>query len=109
MKRILLAIILLSACGQGPQGIPGQNGAPSPIGPQLPDGTTVTPVQFCPGVSPTYPSTFPEYGLCIEGSLYAVYSANDGFLTLIPPGQYQSNAIGSNCNFTVLSGCEVTQ
>lgn len=94
MKKLLLCTIFLSSCGQGPQGIPGAY------------GTTVTPVQFCPGTT-TYPTTFNEVGFCIGGSLYAVYSANDGFLTLIPPGTYSSNAIGSSCSFTVLPNCVI--
>jgi hypothetical protein len=98
MRKYILLCLVLGACGQGPQGIPGTNGTP---------GTTITPIQFCPGVVPSYPSTFPESGLCIDGSLYAVYSANDGFWTLIPPGTYSSNAIGSNCTFTVLPNCVV--
>jgi len=85
---------------QGPAGVNGLNGA---------DGTQITVIQFCPGVIPSYPSTFPEVGLCINRSVYAVYSANDGFLTLIPPGTYNSNAVGSACNFMVLPNCEVQQ
>jgi len=99
MKKAILFSLLLTACGQGPQGIPGQPGAP---------GTTITPVQFCPNTSPSYPSTFPESAFCIDGSLYAVYSANDGFLTLIPPGTYVSNAVGSSCTFTVLPNCGIS-
>lgn len=94
MKRIILiSTLLLVSCGHD-----GTNGAP---------GTTISSVQFCPGSIATYPTTFPEIGFCIEGNLYAVYSANDGFLTEIPPGQYLSNAIGSSCNFTVLSNCVI--
>lgn len=98
MKKLALAILLLSGCGQGPQGIPGTAGT---------NGTTINPVQFCPSVTPNYPTTFPESGFCIDGNIYAVYSANDGFLTLIPPGQYVSNAIGSICTFQVLPNCVV--
>lgn len=76
----------------------GSNGAP---------GTVVAPVQFCPGVQTTYPSTFAEIGFCIDNNLYAVYSINEGFLTLIPPGAYASNAVGSTCNFTVLPNCKI--
>lgn len=70
-------------------------------------GAAVTPVQLCPGTT-TYPSTFTEVAFCISNQLYAVYSANDGFLTLIPPGNYTSNGINSRCNLTVLSNCVVT-
>ena len=79
----------------GPQGIPGINAPPIRI------------VQFCSG-TPSYPSVFPEVGFCINGEIYAVYSANDGFLAEIEPGRYESNAIGSSCSFTVLPDCVVT-
>jgi hypothetical protein len=95
-KLILLGLLLITACGK--DGTNGLNGAP---------GTKITSVQFCPG-NVTYPTIFPEIGFCIEGNLYAVYSANDGFLTEIPPGQYLSNAIGSSCNFTVLPNCVIS-
>ena len=119
----LLILVLCMGCrgpqgvqgGQGQVGIPGQTivgpagpvGAPGLNGTNGQDGTIVTPIQFCPGSVPTYPSTFPEYGFCIDNQLYAVYSANGGFLALIPDGDYQSNAVGSSCSFHV-SGCTVT-
>lgn len=76
---------------RGPAGLDGTNGS---------NGTEITIVQFCPG-TPSYPSTFPEIGFVINGGIYAVYSANDGFMTYLPPGLYQSNAIGSSCTFTI--------
>lgn len=76
----------------------GSNGLP---------GSAITPVQLCPGTI-SYPSTFIEYGWCLNNKLWGVYSANDGFLTYFPPGAYQSNAIGSRCNLTVGSNCSVS-
>lgn len=70
------------------------------------NGFTFASVQFCTQVT-NYPSTFPEVGFCINGSLYAVYSANGGYLFQVANGAYSSNAIGSACNFSV-SGCSVT-
>lgn len=81
--------------GIGPQGVPGQ------------DVTPVSLVKLCPGTS-VYPSVFIEYGLCIADQLYGVYSVNDGFLALLPPGNYVSNAIGSSCNLTIGLHCQVT-
>ena len=81
----------------GPQGNPGNTG---PQGAPGTPGTQIQMVQFCPG-TPSYPSTFPEYGIKIGTQIWAVYSANGGFLTYIPPGQYLSNAVGSSCTFTV--------
>lgn len=93
----------------GVNGLPGATGGIGPTGAQGPagsPGTVITPVVFCPGVT-VYPTVFLEYGLCISGTLYAVYSANNGFLVELPDGEYQSNAIGSSCDFTV-TGCEIS-
>lgn len=95
----------------GPQGPSGAVGAPgeSIVGPQGPaglDGTQITIVPLCPGVT-TYPGVFIEVGMCIDHKLYGVYSYANGFLTYLPSGQYSSNAIGSACSLTV-SGCTVT-
>lgn len=128
---IVLGLLTLTACGQqGAQGIQGPPGnsngcsaqtiSISSVAPnggsmiECSDGTSSLilngsngvpgslgiPVKFCTGIT-TYPSTFIEVGFIIQGAIYAVYSANGGFLTQIPPGYYTSNAIGSSCNFTV--------
>jgi hypothetical protein len=93
----------LIACTDGSQSLVlnGTNGADGQA------GTVVTPIPFCPGVS-AYPTSFIESGFCINGRLWAVYSANGGFLTEVLPGNWSSNAIGSSCNFTVKPNCEVT-
>lgn len=87
--------------GPGAEGPRGQTGATGAA------GTQVGIVQFCPGGGTNYPVTFPEVGFCINGNIYAVYSANDGFLTEVTPGAYSSNAVGSACNFTLLANCQV--
>jgi len=89
----------------GPVGAPGADGAPGPAGT---NATPITVVQFCPNVVPTYPNRFPEYGLVINGSIFGVYSANGGFLALLPPGDYHSNAIGSSCNFRINADATVS-
>lgn len=94
---------------QGVAGVNGSNGTDGVNGTNDTNATPVTVVQFCPNVTPSYPSTFPEYGICLQGQLYGVYSANDGFLALLPPGVYSSNAVGSSCTFTILANCVVTQ
>lgn len=115
-------ILLTTGCGNsgyvlvkgdtGEKGDPGQVGGTGPAGPQGAPGspglnaTPVTMIKLCPGVT-TYPTVFVEYAFCIGGSLYATYSANDGFTTILPPGRYSSNAIGSSCNFIVTSGCNI--
>lgn len=68
-----------------------------------------TPIEFCPGTIAVYPSVFPEYGFLINGSVYGVYSTNGGFLTVLPPGVYNSNAVGSACTFTINSDGTVTE
>lgn len=91
----------------GIQGLEGQQGTPGTNGTDGTNATPVTVVNFCPGVT-TYPTTFLEVGFCINNQLYAVYSENNGFLVLVPPGVYRSNAHGNSCNFTVYTNCVVT-
>lgn len=94
----------------GQTGSQGGIGLTGPIGPQGEAGTGVSVVQFCPTFTASYPSTFPEYGLCIGGNLYAVYaSATQGtFLAFLPPGAYSSTSNSALCSFNVASGCVVT-
>lgn len=70
---------------------------------------TITPIDFCPGFTQSYPSTFAESGLCIDGVTYGVYSANGGFLAMLPPGTYSSNGINASCTFEVPANCSVPQ
>lgn len=118
---LLVTCIMLFGCAQPQNGSTGLQGAPGVAGPKGDqgsvgntgpsgrdglNGTTITMVQLCPGTS-HYPSVFIEVAFCVDNSLYATYSANGGFSTMLPPGAYSSNAIGSSCNFTVVSGCEI--
>jgi len=96
--------LLILNGSNGTNGTNGQNGTNGSNGT---NGTIVTPIQFCPGQT-TYPSEFNEVGFCIGGNLYAVYSANDGFLSEIAPGAYSSDGINSSCNFTVGPNCQVS-
>lgn len=124
MKLIMVLVVFLIACAgkngsngsNGLQGLPGTSGLTGPsgsqgntglTGPRGADGQIATVVQLCPGVT-TYPGVFVEVALCINNQLYGVYSANNGFLTLLVPGSYTSNAIGSACNLTILDNCIVT-
>lgn len=122
---MVTVIFILSGCSdtgkdgkvgeQGPQGVSGPTGPkgdtgdPGPVGPIGSPGNNATPVtivQFCSG-TPSYPSTFIEIGFCLNGQVYATYSANGGFSTLLPPGAYTSAGIGSSCNFTLLPNCQI--
>lgn len=91
----------------GERGLPGLSGNVGAVGPAGADGKIATVVNLCPG-APVYGSVYVETALCINNELYAVYSQNGGFLTLLTPGAYSSNAIGSACNLTVLPSCQVT-
>lgn len=88
---------------QGEQGISGTNGINGINGV---DAAPTTFVKLC-NETPSYPSTFVEYGICLQGKLYGVYSTNGGFLTYLPNGRYRSKAVGSCCDFTV-TGCTIT-
>lgn len=89
----------------GIDGINGSNGLNGSNGANGQDAAPVTFVQLCPGVS-TH-AVFVEVGLCLQGRLYGVYSANGGFMTYLADGAYSSNAIGSACNLTI-TGCVVS-
>lgn len=104
---------------QGPKGDPGLTGPAGadgltvvgPVGPAGLDGKNGTNasigiIPLCLGVS-TH-STFVEVALCINKDLYAVYSANGGFMTYLAPGAYSSDGIGAACNLTVHANCVVT-
>lgn len=107
-KLIALLLITFSACAAkigptGPQGLQGATGSNGT------DATPVTVVQLCPGVTPSYPDTFPEYAVCIKDNLYGVYSANGGFLAELPPGTYLSQGLNSICTVVVQAHCVVSQ
>lgn len=110
-SNVTIGTAVTSICN-GATGSTGSTGSPGesivgPAGSNGIPGTVISIVQFCPGVVASYPTTFPEVGLCIDSKLYAVYSANEGFLAYIPPGLYESNAVGSACTFTVLENCVI--
>jgi hypothetical protein len=138
MYKLLIVLLLIVGCGpqyiieKGPQGAQGPTGATGAQGPtgatgaQGPTGATgaqgpagpqgipglnaapTTTVQFCPGYTPTYPTTFPESGLCVGGNIYAVYwDGTNAWLALIPPGHYASTSTTAPCDFTVVAGCVI--
>lgn len=127
MKKYILLILVsyLISCGDGSvssysptPGAPSCTVLQSASGNILacPDGTSynlttgasIQVLQFCPGTT-TYPGNFQEVGFVIGGRVYAVYSANNGFLTYLPPGVYASNAIGNSCTFTLNPDNTVTR
>ena len=73
------------------------------------NGTVITPIQFCTNFTQSYPNTFAESGICINNTMYGVYSANGGFLAELPPGTYSSDGINASCTFTIGQNCTVTQ
>ena len=92
--------------GAGPAGVKGDTGDQGEQGLPGRDGTVIRMVQFCPGVT-VYPSKFIEVGMCVDGVLYATYSANGGFTSKIPAGSYGSQGINASCNFVVLDNCAI--
>jgi hypothetical protein len=86
-------------------GVNGQNGNNGNNGI---DGTVITSIKFCPNIPDTYPSSFPEYGVCMNNQLYAVYwNGSQAFLALLTPGNYSSTS-PQGCSFHVVSGCSIT-
>ncbi len=113
-QSLLIVMLALCACGQGSSGtvetsapVVGPQGPQGPAGSNGTDGSTVTPTQLCENPVTTYPSTFAEIAFCIDGTLYAVYSANGGFLVPLLNGNYSSDGINASCDFTV-TGCVIT-
>lgn len=100
--------VVITCNGQtGATGATGATGSQGSAGTNGVDATPVTLVQLCPGVS-NY-GTFIELGVCLNNTtLIAVYSQNGGFATVLAPGNYSSNAIGSACSLTVGPNCKVT-
>lgn len=92
----------------GATGAAGSNGSNGTNGV---DATPVTTVQFCPNQGNTvYPNNFPEYGVLIGGSIYAVYyDTHNAWFAKIVPGTYMSTATGLQCTFTVNPDNSVTQ
>ena len=103
MNRYLLLTLLLTGCAKEQFAY-----EPAPVPVSEPE---ITMVELCPGLTPAYPSTFPEYAMCVHdsngGTLYAVYSANGGFETELPPGKYQSTGI-PGCVFIVGPNCQIS-
>jgi hypothetical protein len=95
-------------CGNGATFLSnGKTGDRGADGKDAPVSSMVSAIPFCKRFSQSYPSVFAESGICVNGVLYGVYSANGGFLAMIPEGTYSSQGINATCTFTVKAGCEV--
>ena len=127
-----ILLVMLAGCGQlkgqsgatGPAGAPGAPAKPCVVtivtnGVQIAcpgsapetvyNGSSVAPVQFCQGIQTVYPNSFPEFGLCVSGTLYGVYyDGTNAWMAQIVPGVYKSTATGLQCTFSVGNNCEVT-
>lgn len=112
LKTAVIGVVCNGA--PGPVGAPGVNGSDGrdgnsgSDGKDGQDGTKIEFIQFCAG-APSYPSEFPEVGIKVGSSVYAVYSTHGGFLTYLPPGAYLSDAVGSSCNFVINSDGSITR
>lgn len=92
---------------QGPAGANGADGAKGDKGDKGQDGASPEMIKFCPQYVTTYPSTFPEYGICLSNKLFAVYyDGNHAFLAEIVPGRYVSTS-PNTCSFTVKANCVI--
>lgn len=88
----------------------GQVGAVGATGAPGVDTTPIEMVQFCSGYTTSYPATFPEYGACVAGMLFAVYwDGRNAWLSEVVPGYYASTSTSAPCNFTVGDNCAVSQ
>lgn len=128
MKYLILAL-LLTGCGigglptvveipgpkgdSGAQGANGTNGADGAKGDKGDkgdtgeDGASPAMIKFCPQYVTTYPSVFPEYGICLTNKLFGVYyDGNHAFLAEIVPGRYVSTS-PNTCSFTVKANCVI--
>lgn len=88
----------------GTNGTNGTNGSNGAAGTP---GTVIQSIQLCPGTT-VYPSKFIEVVFCMNNKLYGVYSANDGFLSELPPGTYGSNGINASCSFVIGANCTIS-
>lgn len=71
-------------------------------------GSTISAVKFCPGYTVSYPTTWPEYGFCINGDLYAtITDKGTTFTTKVAPGGYSSTSTSAPCNFTYIGACQI--
>jgi|SRR5581483_6447705 len=87
----------------------GQTGAQGNQGRDGTDATPVSAVQFCAGYTTTYPSSFPEFGLCLGSDLYAVYwDGRNAWLSEVVPGYYASTSTSAPCDFTVKANCQIS-
>lgn len=97
MKYLLIIPIILIGCGDN-----------NPTYSNIPVSNPITIVQFCKGFTSTYPSIFPEVGLCINNIIYAVYYAtNNVGLVALPNGNYTTTLDNAPCNFTVMDNCQI--
>lgn len=72
------------------------------------DAAQVSMVQLCAG-STTYPTSFPEFGTCVNDQLYGVYwDGHNAWQALIAPGTWNSTSSSVPCSFTVGPNCQVT-
>jgi hypothetical protein len=117
---LLILIVNLIACGNQGSSIDVSHSQTCTVSGNTiscPDGSTVTlptsnfsMVQFCSQYTTTYPNSFPEFGICSNNILYAVYwNGTNAWLAEIAPGNYMSTSSTSPCNFTVGSNCIVSQ
>ncbi len=93
MEKIkwLFAGLILIGCNNGN---PSYETLPNPT---LPEVTTT--VKFCANQTVSYPNSFPEFGLCLNNIIYAVFfDGQNAWLAQIPAGNYRTTSTGLICN-----------
>lgn len=109
MRKVLLLScigVILTACGPQPM-IRGMDGRDGKDGKDGQDSHPVQMVKFCPQET-RYPASFPEYGFCVEGKLYATYyDTKNAWTAEIVPGLYMSTSTNAPCNFMVYDNCRI--
>lgn len=112
---LFLCLIALTSCAKPKDGAPGPQGTPGQTGPQGlggVDGADADPfvaIKFCPSAPTVYPGSFPEYGFCISGHLYATYwDGHNAWTAEVVPGHYASTSTSAPCSFNVAANCKVT-
>lgn len=113
LRSLVFLTVMLIGCAKGPQGDNGTQGVTGPQGPEgvalAPSGSNPLPIMLCIGVEAKYLKNFPRWALCINNNLYGFYAENGGFMSILPPGHYESAGLVAMCVFTVSSNCVVSQ
>ena len=109
---------------KGDQGVPGVQGPQGDVGPQGPKGDTGAAgpqgipgtaasyyvVELCPEINGKKSILPADYGICLNGNLYSVWTnGKETWFTELVPAYYSSKLFYASCSFTVTDHCKVTR